>query len=83
VVKALCLGANAVVSAGDSSLPRASPGSKAWSTLWEVSGRSASCWESPLIRRIVVLEQEILLALRLLGANKLDDLRPSMVEVKE
>jgi isopentenyl diphosphate isomerase/L-lactate dehydrogenase-like FMN-dependent dehydrogenase len=48
-----------------------------------MSGRSASCWESPLIRRIVVLEQEILLALRLLGANKLDDLRPSMVEVKE
>jgi len=31
----------------------------------------------------VVLEGEILLAMRLLGANKLEDLRPSMVEVKE
>jgi L-lactate dehydrogenase (cytochrome) len=32
---------------------------------------------------MVVLESEILLALRLLGANKLEDLRPSMVEVKD
>lgn len=30
-----------------------------------------------------VLESEILMTLRLLGANKLSDLRPSMVEVKE
>lgn len=32
---------------------------------------------------ILVLQQEILLTMRLLGANKLEDLRPSMVEVKE
>lgn len=32
---------------------------------------------------MVVLESEILLALRLLGANKLEDLRPSMVEVRD
>ena len=30
-----------------------------------------------------ILESEILLTMRLLGANKLEDLRPSMVEVKE
>lgn len=34
-------------------------------------------------RLTTVLQQEILLAMRLLGANKLEDLRPSMVEVKE
>ena len=39
-------------------------------------------WKSMLICG-TVLEQEILLAMRLLGANKLDDLRPSMVQVKE
>ena len=32
---------------------------------------------------MTVLEQEILLTMRLLGANKVDDLRPSMVQVKE
>jgi hypothetical protein len=30
-----------------------------------------------------VLKSEIELAIRLLGANKISDLRPSMVEVKE
>jgi isopentenyl diphosphate isomerase/L-lactate dehydrogenase-like FMN-dependent dehydrogenase len=29
------------------------------------------------------MQAEILLAMRLLGANKLADLRPSMVQVKE
>jgi isopentenyl diphosphate isomerase/L-lactate dehydrogenase-like FMN-dependent dehydrogenase len=29
------------------------------------------------------MQAEILLAMRLLGANKLEDLRPSMVQVKE
>lgn len=29
------------------------------------------------------MQQEILLAMRLLGANKIEDLRPSMLDVKE
>ncbi|ORY33735.1 L-lactate dehydrogenase [Naematelia encephala] len=65
VVKALCLGANAVgVGRG---------------FLFAQSVAGVDGVE----HAVDILEQEILLALRLLGANKLSDLRPSMVEVKE
>ncbi|KAK4685469.1 L-lactate dehydrogenase (cytochrome), partial [Tremellales sp. Uapishka_1] len=65
VVKALCLGAQAV-GVGRGFLYAQS-----------IAG------EEGVERAVQILQEEILLTMRLLGANKLDDLRPSMVEVKE
>ncbi|ORX39755.1 putative L-lactate dehydrogenase [Kockovaella imperatae] len=65
VVKALCLGANAVgVGRG---------------FLFAQSVAGVQGVE----HAVGILEKEILLTLRLLGVNKLEELRPSMVEVKE
>lgn len=65
VVKALCLGADAVgVGRG---------------FLYAQSVAGVKGVE----HAVGILESEILLTMRLLGANKLEDLRPSMVEVKE
>ncbi|KAK1924732.1 putative L-lactate dehydrogenase [Papiliotrema laurentii] len=65
VVKALCLGANAVgVGRG---------------FLYAQSVAGVEGVE----HAVGILQQEILLTMRLLGANKIADLRPSMVEVKE
>ncbi|WVQ78191.1 hypothetical protein IAT38_000274 [Cryptococcus sp. DSM 104549] len=65
VVKALCLGANAV-GAGRGFLYANTVGG-----------------QKGVEHAVGIFESEILLTMRLLGANKVDDLRPSMVDVKE
>jgi L-lactate dehydrogenase (cytochrome) len=79
VVKALCLGANAVGVGRGFLYAQSVAGTEG--VKHAVGSESNPFAVGALL--ISVLESEILLALRLLGANKLDDLRPSMVEVKD
>lgn len=98
VVKALCLGANAVgvgrgflfaQSVGGVKGVEHAVGSESSTLLakliFQRSFRAGLSHEDSRadVCPFSVLESEILLTLRLLGANKLSDLRPSMVEVKE
>ena len=80
VVKALCLGANAVgVGRGFLYAQTVAGADGVKHAVGSESLSGLRVW----VVLMTVLESEILLAMRLLGANKLDDLRPSMVEVKD
>lgn len=82
VVKALCLGANAVGVGRGFLYAQSVAGTEG---VKHAVGSESFCLSSQAAKwmLMIVLESEILLALRLLGANKLDDLRPSMVEVRD
>lgn len=76
VVKALCLGANGVGIGRGFLFAQSVAGDEG------VEHAVASeCIRT--IKLMTVLKNEIELALRLLGANKVSDLRPSMVEVRD
>jgi len=79
VVKALCLGANAVGVGRGFLFAQSVAGEEGVRHAVDSEFAEEACCE---VLIGAVLEKEILLTMRLLGANKLEDLRPSMVEVR-